>query len=144
MLYSRASIESPTHPPIAGRFSLSPLFPFPLLSGRLSFLLCSSFPPSFDSDVFPYRRHFSFFRYYSGVISSFPPRSNMNGLLAFPEDYSPAPPPPVQLRFQVDWSLKMGPTGRAGMLANTYRHRQRNNAQEWRRFSVSLPRNLQF
>jgi hypothetical protein len=64
--YSRTSTESP-HCLVGPLFSL----PVPLLSRRLSFLLCSSFHPSIDSDVFPYRRLFSFFQYYSGVIRSF-------------------------------------------------------------------------
>ena len=136
--YYRTSTEHP----IAWT-AFSPLFHFPQLSGRLSFLFCTSFPPFIESDVFPYRRHFSFFRYYSGVISSsflFPRAATwmarwlsqrtshrLHHLL-----YSYALTSSQYCSCTVS-SLKMGPTGCAETLANTNQHRQRNNAQERRR-----------
>ena len=124
----------------------APLFPFALLSRRHPFLLCSSFPPSIDSDVFSYRRHFSFFRFYSGVIHSsflFPHAAawmarwlslrtshRLHHLL-----YNYASTCSQYSSWTV-WSLKMGSIGCAETLANTYQHRQRKNAEERRSLSI--------
>lgn len=69
-LTSSCHIHPPVpNPPICLDGSLSSL-PFPPTVQAALLPLVFFISPSIDSNVFPYRRHFSFFTYYSGVIHS--------------------------------------------------------------------------
>jgi hypothetical protein len=124
------------------------LLPFPPTVQATLLPLVFFISPSIDSDVFPYRRHFSYFRYYSGVIPAyflFPHAATwMARWLSlrtshrlqhhlYTLNYASTC---FQYYSWTVWSLKKGPTDCSESLVKTYQHRQRKNTQERRPLSI--------